>query len=154
MLYPCDQCKRIIRDDETRCPFCEATTTPPAVTGAAPVGLSRREMVAFAATAMVVSACEEIQPEPEPKGARTPQPKASAAGTASATATATATASATAAPTASAAPSASATATASATPRAKPTATPKPNPVKVIPRPPPKMPYGCPWADPDESVSV
>lgn len=57
MLFPCEGCKRYIRDDERRCPFCDEEARPPGNVVEAPRGLSRREMVALAAAAVAGSGC-------------------------------------------------------------------------------------------------
>lgn len=62
MLYPCESCKRYIRNDEASCPFCSAVGTAPEITGEAPRGLSRREMVALAAAAVAGSGCPKKPP--------------------------------------------------------------------------------------------
>lgn len=64
MLYPCESCRRYIRDDEASCPYCSAAVAPPEIEGEAPRGLSRREMVALAAAAVAGSGCPKKPPNP------------------------------------------------------------------------------------------
>ena len=77
MLYPCEACQRSIRDDERRCPFCDALVTPPVARGEAPRGLSRREMVALAAAAVAGSGCPKKPPPNMPYGCAWADPEES-----------------------------------------------------------------------------
>ncbi len=70
MLYPCVQCERAIRADETACPFCGAAAVPPeATTAEQKRGLSRREMAALAVGAVTLVGCKKKAPPSPPYGA-------------------------------------------------------------------------------------